>query len=143
MRRLLAVAAIGMVVMMTLAGCGGGGTDGGWVASGSGWAYYIDISNGTDPVDYAFYFNGNGQLVRDYGTISLHNDGTLEVDGFVDGVLKDCTGCPYHLTNGNLVIDYTYQPYGGNGPVSGTLTLSPGDASIYQNDVQGLKPQGS
>lgn len=137
MRRLLAIGIFSMA-LMTLAACGGGGIDGGWVVTGSDGAYYLQINNGTGTVDHAYTFNG--KVSRVYGTLLLHNDGTIEVDGMVDGALKDCSACPYQLSNGNLIINYTYQSYTGSGPVSGTMTLSPGDVSAYQKDVQSLTP---
>jgi hypothetical protein len=134
MKRIIAVALISITLLVTLMGCSSGGTDGGWVATGSDWAYYLEITNGVGPVDYAYLYNG--EIRRFHGELAIHNDGTVEVVGFVDGALKDCSACPYHLTNGNLVIDYTYQPYSGNGPVSGTMTFSNGDSSSYQNAIQ-------
>jgi hypothetical protein len=120
---------------------GGGSTDGGWLAQVPGEVYFLQIANGTGEVDYATKFNG--QLERFHGVIVVHNnDGTIEVDGMVDGVLKDCSACPYHLTSGNLDIDYQYQPYNGGGPVSGTLTFSSSDVSTYQQDVQQLNSGG-
>jgi hypothetical protein len=111
------------------------------VASGPNWAYYIEISNGTGPVDYAYPFQG--QVRRFHGVMALHNDGTIEVAGFYDGALKDCSACPYHMTNGNFVIDYTYNPYsGGTEPVSGTMTFSTGNASDYNNAIQAFHTSG-
>jgi hypothetical protein len=139
MRKVLAaVMMIGIV--MTLAACGGGTTtDGGWLAQEQGEVYFLQINNGTGSVDYAN--QRNGQINRFHGEIVVHNDGTIEVDGMVDGQLKDCSACPYQLTNGNLVIDYKYQSYGvGGGTVSGTMTLLPSDASTYQQNVQKLNP---
>ncbi len=138
MKRFLVAGIVGIVIVMTLAACGGGTTtDGGWLAQEQGEVYFLQINNGTGPVDYAY--QSNGQVHRYHGEIVVHNDGTIEVDGMVDGKLKDCSACPYQLTNGNLVIDYKYQSYAiGGGTVSGTMTLSTSDASTYQQDVQKL-----
>lgn len=140
MKRFLAAGIAGVVIIMTLASCGGGSTDGGWLGHATGRVYFLQITNGTGEVDYAV--NYNGQVERFHGGIVVHNDGTIEVDGMVDGPLKDCSACPYQLTNGNLEINYQYQPYGGGGPVSGTMTFSSSDISSYQQDVQSLSSQG-
>ena len=140
MKRFLVAGIVGIVIVMTLAACGGGTTtDGGWLAQEQGEVYFLQIDSGTGSVDYAN--QSNGQVNRFHGEIVVHNDGTIEVDGMVDGQLKDCSACPYQLTNGNLLIDYQYQSYAiGGGTVSGTMTLSPSDASTYQQDVQKLNP---
>ena len=70
----LAVAAMG-----ALAGCGGAPTDGGWLATGSGWAMFLQISSGSGEVDYAFLQGST--VARVTGTVVIHNDNTLEVDG--------------------------------------------------------------
>lgn len=136
MRKVLAAVML-VGIVMALTACGGAPTDGGWLAQEQGEVYFLQISNGTGTVDFAY--QSNGQVNRVHGDLVVHNDGTIEVDGMVDGKLKDCSACPYQLTNGNLVINYTYQSYGG-GSVSGTMTLSPSDASTYQQDVQKLGP---
>ncbi len=102
--------------------------------------YFLQISNGNGTVDHAYV--GFGRVNRVYGTLVLHNDGAIEVDGMVDGVLKDCSACPYKMTNRALMISYTFQSYSGSGDVSGTLTFSPGDVSAYQQDVQSLHANG-
>jgi hypothetical protein len=140
LKRFLVAGIVGIVIVMTLAACGGGTTtDGGWLVQEQGEVYFLQINNGVGSVDYANQYNG--QINRFHGEIVVHNDGTIEVDGMVDGQLKDCSACTYQLTNGNLVIEYKYQSYGfPGGTVSGTMTLSPSDASTYQQDVQKLKP---
>jgi hypothetical protein len=137
MKRLLVTLAIIGVVMMALAGCGGGGTDGGWLATMQGEVYFLQISQGAGEVDFAD-LAFSGQVNRFHGGLILHNDATIEVDGMVDSVLKDCSACPYQLNNGNLVINYRYLPYGGGGAVSGTLSFSSADVSKYEQDVQQL-----
>ena len=141
MKRFFVAVIVGIMIVMTLAACGGGTTtDGGWLAQEQGEVYFLQIDNGTGSVDYAN--QSNSQVNRFHGEIVVHNDGTIEVNGMVDGKLKDCLACPYQLTNGNLVINYQYQPYGGGGPVSGTMTFSSSDISAYQQDIQGLNSQG-
>jgi hypothetical protein len=139
LKRFLVAGIAGIMVAMTLAACGGATTNGGWLVQEQGEVYFLQISDGIGTVDFANQING--QVNRFHGEIVVHNDGTIEVDGMVDGKLKDCSACPYQLTNGNLVIDYRYQSYGfGGGTVSGTMTLSTSDASTYQQDVQKLGP---
>src|SRR2546427_2783840 len=90
MKRFLVAGIVGIVIVMTLAACGGGTTtDGGWLAQEQGEVYFLQINNGTGSVDYAN--QSNGQINRFHGEIVVHNDGTIEVDGMVDGKLKDCS----------------------------------------------------
>ncbi len=102
MKRFLVAVIVGIVIVMALAACGGGSTDGGWLGHATGRVYFLQITNGTGEVDYAV--NYNGQVERFHGGVVVHDDGTIEVDGMVDGPLKDCSACPYQLTNGNLVV---------------------------------------
>lgn len=137
------LAVIGMMsaITTTLVGCGGSGLDGGWVEGGPDSAYFLQISNGTGTVDYASQSSATGgQPARFYGDLVVHDDGTIAIEGMVDGELKDCSACLYQLTNGNLVINYTFISYATGQPVSGTMTLSPGDVSQYNKDIQSFQP---
>ncbi len=105
---------IGKHTSIIARGMGGSGPYGGWVANPAGdGPYFLQISNGNGTVDHAYV--GFGRVNRVYGTLVLHNDGAIEVDGMVDGVLKDCSACPYKMTNGALVISYTFQSYSSSG----------------------------
>lgn len=128
--RIIAVVIIGT----TLAGCQGNTTDGGWFAHGQSGVYFLQISGGTGTVDYAD--NLGFGVNRFHGSLIIHNDNTIEVDGMYDGELHDCTACSYQLANGNLSINYTYGPVGSQ--TSGTLTLSSSDVSTYEQAVNAL-----
>lgn len=131
-----------LIVLLLLAlfvsACGSNTTDGGWLAHGSpSEVYFLNISGGAGTVDYASNIVGRG-ISRFHGLITIHDDNTIEVDGMQDGELYGCSACPYQLTNGNLVVNYTYQSYSNGQSVSGTMTFSPSDSGTYENDVQSL-----
>lgn len=132
---LISVAALSL----SLAGCGGG-TDGGWLTTGSGWVMFIDISGGSGTVDYAY--TSAGSVQREDGDIVVHNDGTVEIDGMVDGPLDACSTCTYQVQNGDLIINGQYSNYTSGGTSTGTLTFSSGDSSTYESDVQSLGSSG-
>jgi hypothetical protein len=140
MGRLVMAAAV--AGFLALAACGGQPTDGGWLTTGSGWAMFIQISGGTGTVDYA-YLRGTA-TDREDGTVVVHNDGTLEVDGMVDGPIDSCSTCQYQVQNGNLVIDAQYMCYGTCSGDTGseTLTFTPGDVSTYDSDASSLSSSG-
>jgi hypothetical protein len=135
------VVVVGLAVLFNAPG--GAPTDGGWVAHGQDWAYYIELKGGKGPVDYAFVSPYTKEIHRDHGGAIVHNDGTIEFIGFVDGDFTACSACPYHLTGGNLTINYTYYSYSGTAETgSGTMTFVKGDSSTYQNYVQGFTAAG-
>lgn len=127
------------VMAFVISACGNASTDGGWLAHGSQnqEVYFLQISGNTGTVDYADYIAGQG-VNRFHGLLMLHDDNTIEVDGMQDGELYGCSACPYQLTNGNLVIDYTYESYGGGGQVSGVMTFSSSDSSSYEQAVNSI-----
>ena len=133
------VAAIALLLFpLLLSACGGSSTDGGWLAHGSpSEVYFLNISGGTGTVDYASNIAGRG-INRFHGTLIIHDDNTIEVDGMQDGELYGCSACPYQMTNGNLVINYTFDSYSTGQPVSGTMTFSQSDPTSYDNAVQTL-----
>lgn len=134
------VATIALLLFSLLvSGCvGGSPTDGGWLAHGSpSEVYFLNISGGTGTVDYASNIAGRG-ISRFHGTITIHDDHTVEVDGMQDGELYSCSACPYQVTNGNLVINYTFMSYTNDQPISGTMTFSQSDSNSYDNAVQAL-----
>ncbi len=127
-----------MLFSLLISACGGNPTDGGWLAHGSpSEVYFLNISGGTGTVDYASNIAGRG-LSRFHGTLIIHDDHTIEVDGMQDGELYGCSACPYQVTNGNLVINYTFTSYSTGQPVSGTMTFSQSDSNSYENAVQSL-----
>jgi len=128
-----------MAVLLLQTACGGSPTDGGWLASGTSWYMFLQIQNNAGDVDYAY--TSNGQVLIRHGTILVNSDHTVTVGQMVDGELKDCSACPFQISNGQLAISYQYQSYTGSGPVSGQLTLSSADISTYNNDVQTLRPR--
>lgn len=137
-RLIIAVmASIAVVVLgMTLVSCSGStnATDGGWFAHEQAGVYFLQISGDIGTVDFAD--NLGFGVNRFHGSLIIHNDNTIEVDGMYDGELHDCTACPYQLVNGNLSINYTYGPVGSQ--TSGTLTLSSSDVSTYEQAVNSL-----
>lgn len=135
-KNLIGIVIIGIVILIANTIGKGASTDGGWLAKGQGWVYFLQLDSGTGSVDYAY--QNSGQIYREHGGGIVHNDGTIEVVGMLNGQLKDCSACLYHLTNGTLEIDYTYHPWGGINDISGNMTLSSSDASTYQQDVQAL-----
>src|SRR5579863_3244196 len=96
-----------LVIALFFSGCGSQGstTDGQWLAHNTGEVYFLDISNNQGTVDFANYVQGQG-INRFHGDITINNDGTVTVSGMVDGVLKDCSACVYHLNGSTFSIDY-------------------------------------
>lgn len=142
MRKMLAV--LSLAVMVTaLVGCGGGKpTDGGWLATGSNWALYLQLSGNSGTADYANHSYGTtSHNHTDFVEVNNGNVIAFSMTDFDYGFHSGCVdGCQYDISNGTLTL---HLPGDSNSGASDTgrrdLTFKSATSSDFDNAVQNLE----
>jgi hypothetical protein len=115
--KIAALAAVSLLALLTMAGCGGGGASNGGSSSPYQGSYKGSIQSGVDNGQTTFNIDGHGQLTGNVKFSKVANQ--IDVSGAID-------------PTGNLTASYTVSSY--KYTVSGKLGVSP----IYSNEYTAI-----
>lgn len=117
-----AVAVAMLLVLVTLlVACSSSPSNESWLATGSSWAFFLQLNGGSGTADYTYTI---GQSINtDHAAVTVNNDSTLTFDlvHYRGGGCPD--SCPYTVNANTFVLTM---------PGAAPLTMQPGTTSQFE-----------